>query len=203
MQSQTATIAKYPRLFTISSSPDQSSSLETVKRKVKYSEYQSFGEPHRHLGVSGDIYVDLTKGNHVLYGKAEDGWRRWPGPHQRTASVSHPSYPLHILCCRVESKSLGWVSRKAITGRILVSSASQVIALILSHRISLRKKELKQHGRPRLSDASNGSNVPLFPSRSAVNGVATDVLFSVPPAPNAVPEFIDRSSIPDYHPRKY
>ena len=110
-------IAQYPRSFNVAVSPDQASRHET-KCKVEYFEYQAFGQPLQNLGTIGDIYVDLTKGSHMLYAKVEDGWKRWPGPGQRNSSPRHPTYGTYMLWCRVEKNSLGWISQNLIT-RIL------------------------------------------------------------------------------------
>ena len=122
IEAQTSQIAQYPRSFNVALSPDRVSSLET-KSKVEYFEYQAFGEPLHNLGAIGDIYVDLTKGSHMLYAKVKEGWKRWPGPGQRNSSPRHPTYGTHVLWCKVEKNALGWISKAAVT-RIL--SAYQV-----------------------------------------------------------------------------
>lgn len=120
IETQTSQIAQFPRSFNVTISPDQA-------HKVQYFEYQAFGDPLHHLGAIGDIYIDLTKGSHMLYAKVEDGWKRWPGPGQRNSSPRHPTYGTYMLWCRVEKNSLGWISQNSMM-RILSENSVNLYA---------------------------------------------------------------------------
>ena len=118
-QSPGSTIAHFPRSFNIElASSAGSGGSDIAKEKVTFSEYQGFGEPLSNLGIIGDIYVDITSGNHALYAKFDDGWKKWPGPRQRAACLDHPVYSTHVLWCKVEKRMVGWIPKTAVS-RIL------------------------------------------------------------------------------------
>ncbi|KAF8635357.1 hypothetical protein AX17_003640 [Amanita inopinata Kibby_2008] len=157
------------------------------KQQISYSEFQGFGAPEGMVGTIGDIYVDITHGNCALYAKVDDdGWKKWPGPGQRTDCLKHPRYPSHILWCKVERNTLGWIGMGHVT-RILselaalwivkreaigqgkehttssrnfrgrLSSSSQVISAILSGRRTALQRSNKKRI---LKGEANGSVDP-------------------------------------------
>jgi hypothetical protein len=51
--------------------------LSSFPNVVYFFEYRGYGFPSSTLGVSGDIYIDITEHSYALYAKGVTDWTRW------------------------------------------------------------------------------------------------------------------------------
>ena len=126
------------RCFKVPPSPDLRIE-STNSNTVLYEEFRGIGHPssipQAPFGQIGDIYVDLTPGNHQLYAKTSPlEWIPWPGPSVPfDDEIHHPLYPDYTLTYRLSQgfgqgqdiSGLGWYS-SSYTHKSRMCDASSV-----------------------------------------------------------------------------
>lgn len=78
------------------------------KDTIPFSEFRGLGSPGLNIGLSGDIYIDVTPGLHALYARYPQRWLLWPGPTRKDEStlLLHPVHSNRCLWCN--NDSIGW-----------------------------------------------------------------------------------------------
>ena len=84
------------------------------KQSYGFSEFLGMGRPGLDFGLPGDIYLDLSPGNMVLYARLENAWQPWRGPDDTTNLICHPEHPDRCLWCNGDT--FGWVAAKGRLG---------------------------------------------------------------------------------------
>lgn len=76
-----------------------------------FSEFRGLGSPGLDLGQTGDIYIDITPGQHALYARYPESWMLWPGANDASNLLRHPLHSDRCLWCHT---TVSWINPRYV-----------------------------------------------------------------------------------------